>query len=65
MKFSVSSGNSLDTLYFSADGVPAQQPGLKTMKEKKEKVIDQLTKQLLKFKDLIKPFSLVECLQCM
>lgn len=35
MKFRVSSGNSLDTLYFSADGVPAQQPGLKTVNENK------------------------------
>lgn len=34
MKFRVSSGNSLDTLYFSVDVVPAQQPGLKTEKEK-------------------------------
>lgn len=28
MKLSVSSGNSLDTLYLSMDGVPAQLPGL-------------------------------------
>lgn len=28
MKFKVSSGNSLDVLYFSSDADPAQQPGL-------------------------------------
>lgn len=36
MKFSVSSGNSLEVAYFSKEGEPAQQPGLKG--EKKERV---------------------------
>lgn len=36
MKLSVSSGNSLDTLYLSMDGVPAQLPGLQT--ERMEKI---------------------------
>lgn len=35
MKLSVSSGNSLDTLYLSMDGVPAQFPGLQ-MESRKE-----------------------------
>lgn len=37
MKLSVSSGNSLDTLYLSMDGVPAQLPGLKT--ERRERSV--------------------------
>lgn len=34
MKLSVSSGNSLDTLYLSMDGVPAQLPGLQMERRK-------------------------------
>lgn len=38
MKLSVSSGNSLDTLYLSIGGVPAQLPGLQ-MEWRKSKVM--------------------------
>lgn len=34
MKFSVSSGNSLEVVYFSKEGEPAQQPGLKGDKKR-------------------------------
>lgn len=36
MKLSVSSGNSLDTLYLSMDGVPAQLPGLQVWRGAEE-----------------------------
>lgn len=36
MKLSVSSGNSLDTLYLSMDGVPAQLPGLPVERRKRK-----------------------------
>lgn len=41
MKFSVSSGNSLDTLYLSMDGEPAQVPGLQIEEGHKERQEDR------------------------
>ena len=38
MKLSVSSGNSLDTLYLSMDGVPAQLPGLQMERRKRNEM---------------------------
>lgn len=38
MKLSVSSGNSLDTLYLSMDGEPAQLPGLAVKRHKRKNV---------------------------